>query len=115
MGTIGVPTGCIPTGTTNHGSDIDEVNCRPVKPAVAPPRSEPTSKPVKNGDWPQAWGVLQQGHHLAAPNCGQRIPPPAPARCWFLPRQPGGLLDAIGGGGAEPGLGRGYRRRLGLA
>src|SRR5438874_11849788 len=36
---------------------------------------------VKNGDWPQARGALQQGHHLAVPNCGQRIPPPAPARC----------------------------------
>jgi hypothetical protein len=36
----------IPTGTTNHRFDIDEVNCRPVKPAVHPPRSEPTSKPA---------------------------------------------------------------------
>src|SRR5439155_19327993 len=70
---------------------------------------------VKNGDWPQARGALQQGHHLAVPNCGQRIPPPAPARCLLLRRQPGVLLDAIGGGGAEPGFGRGNRRRLGLA
>jgi transposase len=29
--------------------------------------------------------------------------------------EPGILLDAIGGGGAEPGLGRGNARRLGLA
>ena len=40
---------------------------------------------------------------------------PAPARCLPLRRQPGVLLDAIGGGGAEPGFGRGNRRRLGLA
>jgi len=39
---------------------------------------------------------------------------PAPAWCLPLRRQPGVLLDAIGGGGAEPGSGRGNRRRLGL-
>jgi deoxycytidine triphosphate deaminase len=31
------------------------------------------------------------------------------------PGWPGVLLDAISGGGAEPGFGRGNRRRLGLA
>ena len=41
---------------------------------------------VENGHWPQARGALQQRHHLAVPNCGQRIPPPAPAR-WLLLRR----------------------------
>jgi putative transposase len=37
----------IPTGAaTNHGFDIDQVNSRPVKSAVASMRLEPTSKPA---------------------------------------------------------------------
>jgi len=53
-------------------------------------------------------------HDLAVPNRSQRIAPSAAARC-FLRRQPRILFDAIGSGSAEPGLGRGNSRRLGLA
>ncbi len=70
---------------------------------------------VKNGDRPQARGALEQRHHLAVPNRSQRISPPALARHFLLRREAGVLFDAIGGGGAEPGLGRGDDRRLGLA
>jgi hypothetical protein len=70
---------------------------------------------VENGDRPQARNAPEQRHHLAVPNRGQWILPPAPARRFLLRRQPEVLLNAIGGGGAEPGLGRGNARRLGLA
>ncbi len=62
---------------------------------------------VENGDRPQARGALEQRHHLAVPNRSQRIAPSAAARRFLLRREPWILLDAIGGGGAEPGLGRG--------
>ena len=70
---------------------------------------------VKNGDWPQPRSALEQRYHLAVPNRRQRIAPSAAARRFLLRRQPGILFDAIGGGGAEPGLGCGNGRRLGLA
>jgi hypothetical protein len=70
---------------------------------------------VENGHRPQAWGALQQRHYLAVPNLSQRIATSTAARRFVLRRQPWVLLDAIGGGGAEPGLGRSYGRRLGLA
>src|SRR4029077_13091251 len=54
-----------------------------------------------------AWGAFQQRHYLAAPNLSQRIVTSAAARRFLLRRQPWILFDAIGGGGAEPGLGRG--------
>src|ERR1700675_898870 len=69
---------------------------------------------VENGDRPQARSALEQRHHLAVPNRSQRVTPPAVARRFLLRREPGVLLDAIGGGGAEPGLGRGNDRRLRL-
>ena len=62
---------------------------------------------VENGDRPQAWGALQQRHHLAVPNSSQRISPPATTWCFPLRREPGILFDAIGSGGTEPGLDRG--------
>jgi hypothetical protein len=67
---------------------------------------------VENGDRPQARNAFEQGHHLAVPNRGQRL---APARRSLLRREPEVLLNAIGGGGTEPGLGRSNTRRLGLA
>jgi hypothetical protein len=70
---------------------------------------------VENRDRPQTRGALKQRHHLAFPDRGQRISPAADARRLFLGREAGVLLDAIGGGGAEPGFGRGDDRRLGLA
>src|SRR5438477_4758134 len=70
---------------------------------------------VENSDRPQARNALEQRHHLAIPNRCQRILPPAPARRSLLRREPGVLLNAIGGRGAEPGFGRGNGRRLGLA
>src|SRR5207344_801686 len=70
---------------------------------------------VENGHRPQAWGAFQQRHYLAVPNLSQRIATSAAARRFLLRRQPWILFDAIGGGGAEPGLGRGNGRRLGLA
>ena len=70
---------------------------------------------VEKGDRPQARNAFEQRHHLAFPNGGQRIPPSAPARRSLLRREPEVLLNAIGAGGAEPGLGRGDARRLGLA
>ena len=70
---------------------------------------------VENRDRPQTRSALQQLHHLAVPNRGQRISPAAEAWRLFLCREPGVLLDAIGGRGAEPGFGRGDDRRLGLA
>ncbi len=44
---------------------------------------------VENGDRPQARGALEQRHHLAVPNRGQRVRPPAVARRFLLRRQPG--------------------------
>jgi hypothetical protein len=70
---------------------------------------------VKNGHRPQARNALEQRHHLAVPNRCQRILPPAPAWRSLLRREPGILFDAIGSGNAEPGLGRGNNRHLGLA
>src|SRR6202023_437249 len=70
---------------------------------------------VKNGHRPQPRNALEQRHHLAVPNRCQRILPPAPTRRSLLRRQPEVLLNAIGGGSAEPGLCCGNRRRVGLA
>src|SRR5882762_3678615 len=70
---------------------------------------------IKNGDRPQPRNALEQRHHLAVPNRGQRILPPAPARRSLLRRELEVLLKAIGSGSAEPGLCRGNRRRVGLA
>ena len=69
---------------------------------------------VENGDRPQARGALQQRHHLAIPNSDKRVLPPTIARRFLLRRKSAVLLDAIGTGGAEPGLRRGDDRRLGL-
>src|SRR4029077_5841015 len=65
---------------------------------------------VENGPRPQAWGAFQQRHYLAVPNRSQRIATSAAARRFLLRRQPWIRFDAIGGGGAEPGLGRGNGR-----
>jgi hypothetical protein len=70
---------------------------------------------VENGHPPQAWGALQQRHYLAVPNLSQRIATSAAARRLLLRQQPWILFDTIGGGGAEPGFGRGNARRLGSA
>ncbi len=70
---------------------------------------------VENGHRPQAWGALQQRHYLAVPNLSQRIATSAATRRFLLRRQPWILFDTIGGGGAEPGFGRGNARRLGSA
>src|SRR5258707_3051909 len=70
---------------------------------------------VENSDRPQARNAFEQRYHLAVPNRGQWIPPPAATRRSLLRREPEILLHAIGAGGAEPGLGRGDARRLGLA
>ena len=43
---------------------------------------------VKNGDWPQARGALQQGHYLTVPNHGQRIATSAAARRFLLRQLP---------------------------
>src|ERR1700737_2330511 len=69
---------------------------------------------VENGDRPQPRNALEQRHHLAVPNRGQRILPP-PARRSLLRRELEVLLKAIGSGSAEPGLCRGNRRRVVLA
>jgi hypothetical protein len=69
----------------------------------------------ENGNRSQPRDTLEQGHHLAIPDRGQRILSPPTARRFLLRRQSGVLLNAIGGGDAEPGLGRGDDRRLGLA
>src|SRR5262249_7213938 len=74
-----------------------------------------TSDLIKNGHRSQAWGALQQRHHLAVPNRRQWIGPSTATRRFLLRRQSRILFDAIRGGGAEPGLGRGNGRRLGLA
>ena len=74
-----------------------------------------TSDLIKNGHRSQAWGALQQRHHLAVPNRRQWIGPSTATRRFLLRRQSQILFDAIRGGGAEPGLGRGNGRRLGLA
>src|ERR1700758_1254888 len=70
---------------------------------------------VEYGHRPQAWGALQQRHYLAVPNLSERIATSAATRRFLLRRQPWILFDAIGGGGAEPGFGRGNARRLGFA
>src|SRR5438105_1504813 len=70
---------------------------------------------VKNGHRPQAWGALQQRHYLAVPNLSQRIATSAATRRFLLRWQPSILFETIGGGGAEPGFGRGNARRLGSA
>src|SRR5260370_2854376 len=70
---------------------------------------------VENGDRPQARNAFEQWYHLAVPNRGQWIPPPAATRRSLLRREPEILLHAIGAGGAEPSPGRADARRLGLA
>ena len=85
-------------GTPNTGADL----------GMAPPDL------VENGDRPQARGALEQRHHLAVPDSAKRIAPSTLARRFLLRREPMILLDAVGGGGAEPGLGRGDDRRLGV-
>src|SRR5580658_761050 len=69
---------------------------------------------VENGDRAQARDTLKQGHHLAVPNHGQWVSSSSTARHFLLRRQPRVLFDAIGGGSAKSGLGRGDDRRLGL-
>src|SRR5205807_80789 len=83
--------------------------CRPRQWGMAAPDL------VENGDRPQARNAFEQRYHLAVPNRGQWIPPSAATRRSLLRREPEILLHAIGAGGAEPGLGRGDARRLGLA
>src|SRR5260370_19244681 len=61
---------------------------------------------VENGDRPQARNAFEQWYHLAVPNPGQWIPPPASTRGSLLRRDPDILPHAIGAGGAEPRLAR---------
>jgi hypothetical protein len=70
---------------------------------------------VENGDRPQTRGALEQRHHLTVPDFAQRVRPAPAARYLLLRRELGVILDAIRGGGAEPGLGRSNSRRLALA
>jgi hypothetical protein len=70
---------------------------------------------VKNSDWPQARHAPEKRHDLAIPNRRQRILPAPPARRFLLRRKPRILFNAISGRRAEPSLGRGNTRRLGLA
>jgi hypothetical protein len=70
---------------------------------------------VEYGHRPQARGALQQRHYLTVPNLSERVATSAATRRFLLRRQPSILFDTIGGGGAEPGFGRGDGRRLGLA
>jgi hypothetical protein len=44
---------------------------------------------VENGDRPQARGVLEQRHHFAVPNRGQRVLSAAAARRFLLRGEPG--------------------------
>ncbi len=74
-----------------------------------------TTDLLENGDRPQPRNALEKRDDLAVPNRRQRILSPAlPRRC-LLRRQPRILLNAISRRRAEPGLGRGNARRLGLA
>ena len=59
--------------------------------------------------------LFSNGTTSLSQTVGQRIAPSAAARRFLLRRQSRILFDAIGGGGAEPGFGRGNGRRLGLA
>src|ERR1700746_1459394 len=70
---------------------------------------------VENGHRPQAWGALQQRHYLTVPNLSQRIATSAAMRRLLLRRRPWILFETIGGGGAEPGFGRGNARCIGSA
>src|SRR5215831_6461539 len=70
---------------------------------------------VENGHRPKTWSALEQRHYLAVPNFSERVTTSAATPRFLLRRQPWILFDTIGGGGAEPGFGRGNGRRLGLA
>src|SRR6266568_2791734 len=59
---------------------------------------------VENGDRPQARNALEQRHHLAVPNRGQRILPPAVAWRFLLRREPGVLLNAKAVAALNPAL-----------
>src|SRR6266704_7013071 len=59
---------------------------------------------IENGDRPQPRNALEQRHHLAVPNRGQRILPPAPARRSLLRREPGVLLNAKAVAALNPAL-----------
>ena len=62
---------------------------------------------------PQAGGSLEHRHDLAVPDGGDRIGA-APTACAMPGRgQPGILLEPVGGRGAEAGLRRGDRGRVG--
>ena len=70
---------------------------------------------LEDGDRPQARARLfKHRHDLAVPDGGQRIGSAPLARRFLLRRQSRILLDAVGGGGAEPGLGGGDDRGVGL-
>ena len=69
---------------------------------------------LEEGDGPQARGGLEQRDDLAVPDTRERIGAPAPAADLLLGGQPRVLVDAVGGGGAEPGLGGGDRDGVGL-
>ena len=69
---------------------------------------------VKNGHRPQPRGGLEQQHRLAVPNPGQQSRPPAARAGLSFTKRSEDPAQWIGGGGAEPGFGRGHTR-LGLA
>jgi hypothetical protein len=83
-------------------------------PDTSPNLGMATPDLVEDGDRPQAGNALEQRYHLAVPNPSQRVMTTPLARRFPLRRQPRVLFDAIRGGDAEPGLGRGNDRRLGL-
>jgi hypothetical protein len=89
----------------------------PVAPASRPTRSRlrPNTSPPAPRARARARETAGNQRPWPARQGRAAIAPSAAARRSLLRRQPRILFDAIGGGGAEPGFGRGNGRRLGLA
>jgi len=69
---------------------------------------------LEQGDGTKAGGGLQEGYDLGLEDLGQRIARPATSGRLLQRRQVWILLDAVGGGGTEAGLGSRGTSRVGL-
>jgi hypothetical protein len=112
-GLVGLAEDHLPLGPVQRPPPADAPLERPPDPRLE--LRMPAQQLLEDGDRPEARVRLQHRHDLGVEHGRQRIGPPPLARRAFLRRQARVLHDAVAGGGAEPGAGRGDGDRIGCS